>query len=300
MAAHLVYAYAGVEVDFMYYNLLPGNCAELIAPSSYHYVGDIAVPQKIIYAGKEYTVIGIGEKAFQEAAINTLKLPSTIEYIGPRAFYKAKFQNSRNWTLNIPNGVSEIGAEAFRDTYMTRDNVNISVNIPECTKIPVGCFFQSALSSVIIGSGTKEICDNAFGNFKGSVTIGNNVEIIGDGAFSSCKEISTMSLTNVIEIGSDAFNNCANLVTVNFSPNLKSIGNRSFEGCSKLRINEPLPLHIESIGKYAFADINYLSCFSLTPSIQSIGDYAFYNSNLNRFNIYTDFQDFKKKYHCRK
>jgi len=308
---HTIGAFASVEVDFMYYNLLQDNRAEVVASSSSHYVGDIVVPQTITYAGKEYTVIGIGDRAFQEAAITSLKLPNSIEYIGSYAFYKAKFQCIKNLVINIPSGVTQIGEYAFSDTYKTRDNVSVSVSLG-CRTVPEGCFYQSSLSDVSLGPKTKIIERNAFYKFEGGISWGDYVEEIGESAFYSCKKVYTMPLyvrkigksafaystlrqaclTDVSEIGDKAFYNCNNLSSAFFSYKLKTIGNSCFQGCSDLSISEPLPLNIENIGIYAFADIKYLYCVNLTPSIQSIGDYAFYNSKLSRINIYSDTPDF--------
>lgn len=261
----------------------------------------------ITYAGKEYTVVGIGDRAFQEAAITTLKLPNTIEYIGSYAFYKAKFQCIKNLTIDMPSSVTEIGEYAFRETYKTRDDVSVSIGLG-CRTIPEGCFYQSSLSNVSLGSKTKIIERNAFYKFEGGISWGEYVEEIGESAFYSCKKVYTMPLyvrkignsafaysnliqaclTDVSEIGDKAFYNCTNLCSAFFSYKLKSIGNNCFQGCADLSISEPLPLYIENIGKYAFADIKHLYCFNLTPSIQSIGDYAFYDSKLSRINIYSD------------
>lgn len=56
---------------------------------------------------------------------------------------------------------------------------------------------------------------------------------IGEGAFQSCTNLTTVNFPNVTNIGNNAFQDCTNLPIVNF-PNVTDIGRWAFQNCTKL------------------------------------------------------------------
>ena len=78
----------------------------------------------------------------------------------------------------------------------------------------------------------------------------------------------------VSHITDGAFCGTANIETITFTSNLKSIGSRAFEYCRKLS-SLVLPSSVEIIGERAFQYCDHLSSIMLPRSIQEIGDYAF-------------------------
>ncbi len=82
------------------------------------------------------------------------------------------------------------------------------------------------------------IVDNAFKDHKKvtSASVGKNVEIIGDNAFSGCVKLTNVSLksTKLRSIGSKAFQNCKKLKSITIkSLSLKKIGKYAFKGIDK-------------------------------------------------------------------
>lgn len=82
-----------------------------------------------------------------------------------------------------------------------------------------------------------KIADEAFKNNDDltTVTLGDNVEVIGEWAFRGCDGITSVTLgSRVWSIGEQAFAYCTNLATVNVNNMLRSIGTHAFIGCSSL------------------------------------------------------------------
>ena len=64
-----------------------------------------------------------------------------------------------------------------------------------------------------------------------SVTLGNSITSIGNGAFSECLLTSITIPNSVTSIGSSAFENCYRLSSVTLGSNITSIGGGAFSGC---------------------------------------------------------------------
>lgn len=113
----------------------------------------------------------------------------------------------------IPNGVVEIGFEAFRNCY----SVN-SVTIPNSMKcIGEYAFIGCYLTSVTIPNSVTKIRNHAFQNCTNlrSVTIPNSVKYIGDFAFSGCISLTSVTIPDSVkEIGIWPFHKCFGLRSI--------------------------------------------------------------------------------------
>ena len=153
--------------------------AQVTAPPSYAYKGDLKIVPSFSYAGITYTVTGIKDKAFHRAdnvtsveipegltfignqafvdctGLTSIVVPSTVETLGEKAFYCC--QNLKS--ITIP--VKEIGKSAFGECSSLE-----TVEIPNTvTTIGIEAFnFCKNLKTVIIGKGVKEIKAQAFAN----------------------------------------------------------------------------------------------------------------------------------------
>ena len=94
---------------------------------------------------------------------------------------------------------------------------------------------------------------------------------IGNGAFSNCSALKSISLPKATNIGTSAFNRCTQLTTVSL-PKAESIGVSAFLSCSELTtVSLPQAKYIESS---AFTSCTGLTTISL-PKAESIGGNAF-------------------------
>lgn len=105
-----------------------------------------------------------------------------------------------------------------------------------------------------------------------TVVVDEGVTSIGNYAFDSCKELTSVSLpSTVTKIGQGAFSNCSALTSIDIPHNIESIGNSAFMGCSSLTdVFIPGNKGVY-IPPYAFRN-----CTSLTNVTISSGVYEIY------------------------
>lgn len=133
-----------------------------------------------------------------------IKIPDGVTEIGDEAFSVCTSMTS----LVIPNGVTKIGSKAFWCcTSLT------TVEIPgSVTKIGDSAFRDcNALTSVVIPEGVKKIGDRAFENCTAltSVKISKSVKEIGSGAFADCSALTSVEIPkSVTEIEKNVFQGC--------------------------------------------------------------------------------------------
>lgn len=98
---------------------------------------------------------------------------------------------------------------------------------------------------------------------------------IGNGAFSLCENITSVSLPETVRnIGDGAFGGCRGLLAFHFSQAVTNIGDSAFSWCENL-VNCELPEGLQSIGPCAFQNCTALKRIKLPLSVCSIGEYAF-------------------------
>ena len=119
--------------------------------------------------------------------------------------------------------------------------------------------------------------DRAFsscGNLS-SITLPNTVTSIGSQAFYYCKSLTSITIpTTVKTIEFRAFADCSNLTSINIPSGVTRIEQGLFYGCSKLKA-VTIPSSVNTIDIYAFRDCSNLSSIVIPKSVTSIGDEAF-------------------------
>ena len=165
------------------FKLYDSGTAEVSSSKSSIRTADI--PEKIIYEGKDYTVISIGRSAFSGCkSLASVTIPNSVTTIGYRAFNDCKSLVS----ISIPKSVTTIDGQTFR-----------------------GC---SSLTSVAIPNSVTSIGDDAFSGCKNlaSVDIPNSVTSIGEYAFCDCESLASVIIPkSVTSIGNGAFKGCNRL-----------------------------------------------------------------------------------------
>lgn len=75
-------------------------------------------------------------------------------------------------------------------------------------------------------------------------------------------------------IGDYAFKSCKDLTSVTFRGSIESIGNYAFQDCVGLQ-SFPMPTTISALGDYAFYGCSNITSFFIPYTLQSIGSFAF-------------------------
>ena len=104
---------------------------------------------------------------------------------------------------------------------------------------------------------------------------GCNVTDIGDGAFSDCTSLTSITIPNgVTSIGWNAFSDCTSLTSVVIPDGVTSIYDSTFYGCTSLT-SITIPDSVTSIDEDAFYGCTSLTNVVIPDSVTSIGNSAF-------------------------
>ncbi len=204
-----------------------------------------------------------GEQPFRACTrLTSVKLPSTLTTINNSCFY-----GSGLTSVNIPDGVSKLGAavfsgceklesvyigagvtsidrKAFTDC-LNLENVTVSAqntvykSIDNCIVSGYGkthCYLVYSNKNNVIPQGVTRLGEYVFsGRDLTSITIPEGIISIDRGAFDGCENLKTVSLpSTLLAINSYAFKNCTSLQSITVPRSVTSISCWAFQGCSAL------------------------------------------------------------------
>ena len=229
------------------------------------YIGDIVIPESIIYKDKNYKVTSIGTYAFYGSKnVTSITLPNSIEKIG-ESFIGCHALTS----INIPNSVKEIGEGAFSG----------------CKKI----------TSIVIPEGITTINKHTFYGCASleSIVIPNSVTAIMEEAFYGCTSLESIFIpSSVISITAPCFsyNNLKTIVIDKGNPVYDSRNNCN--GIIETKTNTliqafattKIPQSVTTIGKWAFG-YSELTTFTIPNWITTIASKAFKYSTIESITI---------------
>ena len=244
------------------------------------FLTDIVIP---------YGVTKIGEFAFRGCSgLTSITLPDSVTSIGNSAFKDC----SRLTSITMPDGVTDIGDDAFYGCnklveVINNSNLNIvkgnrengyigyyALNVKKDGTTDVinkGDYLFYTNDNVnyllgYVGNDTELVLPNDYNGqnyeiykyaFSGcgklaSVTVGNGVTSIGDGAFIGCSNFNNIIIPeSVTGIGAGAFNGCSSLRSIIIPDGVTVIGEKTFGGCRGL-ISITIPESVTGIGEVAF------------------------------------------------
>ena len=261
----------------------------------------IDFPATATYGGKTYTVVGIGERAFQYAEIAGLAtMPNSYRYVGPWAFHSAEgvavriglnvdslgvgafaYNKLNNLLCNddnakyatiYPRDVPE-GETIFGGVLATKDKQTI-IAFPGCKKVN-----GSVVTNYTVPSIVKHIAPHAFHgtpNLK-SITFHEGVEDIGEYACYECLEMTRVEIPGNTKLSYAAFAACeTNLRTIILHEGVTEIPDYCFfdaENCTSLQ----LPSTLVRIGQYALCYFENMTTITLPESLRILDTGAFSN-----------------------
>ena len=199
---------------------------------------------------KGLPVTSIGIYAFNGSAIESVKIPDSVTYIGQWSFSMC----NKLTEVTIPANIEMIDIKAFELCTSLK-----TVNLPDkFFKVATGAFWSTpwlkaeqekdplVIKNDVLIDGTA--C-------KGDVVIPSNVKYISSGAFEKNSNITSVVVpSSVKEINDSTFFYCDNLASATL-PNVELIDSMAFDGCDKLS-EVKISGKLKSIASYAFDDIS--------------------------------------------
>lgn len=183
-----------------------------------------------------------------------LIIGDAVVTVGYRAFANA--HNVKR--LHIGKNVRKIYPFAFIGFAGTLEEITVDP-VNKYYRCENNCLIETRTSTVILGckcgnipDGIIAVKDFAFASAQiGSLTLSSSVKHIGRCAFADCKNLKTLDLGNVYDIGDKAFFNTA-IETLSLPTTLSHLGMKTF---AKTKIKKvSLPISLCGIGSECFAD----------------------------------------------
>ena len=218
-------------------------------------------------------------------ALETVKLPETLTYIGDTTFGNCTSLTN----INVPENIEFLGRNTFQNVPAALD-----LNLPNIEYIGSGALGTSKIVSLTTGQnfkefeGATEFIDNKtlktvdlskstnLKSLGGSTRIGLDSP---DGSYKSlfvrCTSLESVALPEGLEsIGCDVFRGCSALTTINVPITLRQIGRKAFYGVpAEMIANLP---NVEAIGAHAFQGAK-LTMLVTGPELVTLENYAFNN-----------------------
>ena len=262
------------------YRILSDDQAELVQAASSQ-AEKYAIPDEVTDPDTNirYTVTSIGERAFYNGPLREVEIPNTITNIGANAFRECQSLTS----IQIPEGVTSIGEEAFWHC----DELT-SIQIPDSvTSIGKGAFSNCAkLKSANIPHGITAVSEMLFTwTALDNVEIPYNITAIGGEAFRCCKFTDIQIPDSVTTMGHGVFAECKNLKNIVIPDTVMSMDYGTFDGCDNL-VKAELSHNIQCITARTFFDCISLTTVIIPDKVESIEESAFmYCSALDNITI---------------
>ena len=154
---------------------------------------------------------------------------NAVTSIGNYAFFGSGIE-----TLTIPDNITSIGREAFRECKSLK-----SITLPQnITRLEDYTFYEcSTLTKINLPDGITSIEQSAFAGCSSldNLALPSNLKTIGDSAFSGCEKLKTITLNvGLTGIGKSAFSGCTSLVSITLPKTIVGIGSSAFDKCTNL------------------------------------------------------------------
>ena len=210
-------------------------------------LGDVVIPEKVSYEGKEYTVTSIGEFSFAFSKIRSVVIPASVTEISPYAFSA------------IQDGE---GPHRYSNPELT--SIEVAADNPVFAS-KNGALFNKHFTTLILAP--KKVK---------KFIVPPTVDTIDSFAFYDCVSLQHIEMpSSVVSIGSEAFRNCSSLISIELPSLLREIEYCAFANCTALT-SIKIPDSIKIISGSCFAYCTSLKSVTIPSSVKLIEAYAFY------------------------
>lgn len=213
------------------------------------YSGEVVVPEKVTFEGKDYPVTTLGSSCFG-GSVKKVDIPKTVKMLSDYCFKEADIKS-----IQIPSSVTALGE---------------------------GCFSCSQIETIDIPSSVVKLGKHCFNYCTRLriVNLPNSLDNIPEYCFSHCYQLNNIEIPNsVTSIDSFAFDECS-LSDVRLPESLTTLwGYGTFTGNPFLKF--VIPATLKSVSKGMFRDCTKLKtivCFAKKPLK------AYYGNIFERFN----------------
>ena len=244
-----------------------------------------SIEEKIVSITIGEKITYLGEFAFYNLPqLESISLPMSLKSIGKRTF-------------NACQKLKSISVHKRNEYFITENDILFSKDKTELIAFPIGkqiktftipktvtkigdfAFEKTELHEVYIGSHVEIIGNYAFASNKNIQTIvfKRGLISIGKYAFAWSKSLSRISLSNTqTTLGRNAFYGCTNLMKVELGNKLEIIEKEAFRGCTRLT-DVVFGRNVKQLHSGVFRDCTSLKMIELPNKIEILEDELFKN-----------------------
>ena len=209
-------------IDSIEYTIVDGKAT--VSGYSTDKLRSAVIPSSVTIGNTSYPVVAIGPRAFANASLTSIYIPSSVNSISDTSF------EGCNTVTVYFEGSATAG---FNDYYSRPVYQNVSYN---------DIYAESEIEYLINRKSGEATAT--------SYVFGCKYAFIPDTITVDSVEY------KVTAIGNRAFQGCSELLKASFGSNVKSIGERAFQGCKGLDGYIIIPESVEIIEDWAFAQTN--------------------------------------------
>lgn len=232
-------------------------------------VGDFAFSSNDITQLDLGGAVRLGDSAFYYMQLKKLILPDTLKSIGNGTFSACKVQD-----LHIGGGLDEFDYDVFSG-FSEVEKITVS---PDNTRLTVndGVLFSADMTRLLLYPTLDE---------RKTYTVPDNVAEIGDSAFSSALNLTSVSMPESLRLINDyAFLGCHGIEEMIIPEGVSEIGVQSISFCGSLT-HLQLPESLRIIRKDAFFYNSSLTEIDLPGGIEFLGETCFSGCPITEFHI---------------
>ena len=258
----------------LFYNIVDGSATVTFKTNSIYFpsydtlIGDVVIPDSVVYGGQVYKVTAIGNKSFFNCdSMTSITIPASVTHFGSDAF-----KNSDGLTMTYYLGSVEDWCRIVFD-----DKLANPLGVSHAMWLE-----DTVLTDLVIPAEVSAIGDYAFYGFYGlqSVHFSDSLTTIGDSSFMNCTGLTSITIPNsVTSIGTSAFAGCTGITSITIPNSVTSLGSSAFADCTGLA-SVTLPNSITSLSSLLFSGCSSLTSIDIPNSVTYIGNGAFSSSGL--------------------